>query len=609
MKRNIFLSIVCLLSLVALGSCSKLLEEPQKGVVAIETFYQTDEDAQGALVYMYDTMAQQLARAQGEGIFSYFFGLYEMPSDDIYGAGEFFGDNDQFGGQLNEFRFDTANPVVSGMYKSWYQIIYAANLIIDHFDGELADTPVKRQCLAEARAARAYAHMMLAIGWNRPPLVDHVLEGADRPTQYEGTHEELLEWCAREAEAAANDLAERASVNDKDGTARITKGMAWTTAGKAYLFAGNWNKAKENLKKVISSGKYALVPSDRIRETFHVAGEGNEEIIFATNVLPNNNIGDWNGRIQKTGWMQFDIWGWRNDHWADNALPGSLAVKGGWGLIGVREDFAKALIENDGFDSARRKAWILKYDPEVLYAPGYPSDNNYWVSKTIMVNGEEKPNPKYLPDRPKYIEKVNGKDTTFTNDVTKDIGRGIKSYTFGQGEYLHYKRVTDNADMDGWYSHMNTNVYRLAEVYLMYAEACARTSDNDGLQYLNAIQTRAESKTVSTSLTLDAVKKEKRFEMWMEGVRWPDMVRWSIQDGDTGIFESVKNNGRNIPSLYDAFWTKGEPTHRIYVEYEDCPSKQDVGFKAGKNEWFPYPFAETSINPEIGQNPGWGSAE
>ena len=155
MKRNIFLSIVCLLSLVALGSCSKLLEEPQKGVVAIETFYQTDEDAQGALVYMYDTMAQQLARAQGEGIFSYFFGLYEMPSDDIYGAGEFFGDNDQFGGQLNEFRFDTANPVVSGMYKSWYQIIYAANLIIDHFDGELADTPVKRQCLAEARVARA----------------------------------------------------------------------------------------------------------------------------------------------------------------------------------------------------------------------------------------------------------------------------------------------------------------------------------------------------------------------------------------------------------------------------------------------------------------------
>ena len=579
MKRYI-ISIFCLLSLLAVGSCSKLLEEPQKGVVAIETFYQTDEDAQAALVYAYDVMAQQLARAQGEGIFSAFFGLYEMCSDDIYGAGEFFGDNDQFGGQLNEFRYDQANTVVTSMYKAWYQIIYAANLVIDHFDGELADSQIKKQCVAEARVIRAYAHMMLAIAWNRPPLVDHVLEGSAKPTQYEGTHEELLEWCAKECEAAVNELGERKSTADKDGTARITKGMAWTTAGKAYLFAGNWAKAKENLKKVISSGKYALVPSDRIRETFHVAGEGNEEIVFATNVLPNNNIGDWGGRIQKTGWMQFDIWGWRNDHWGGNGKPES--VKGGWGLIGVREDFASDLVANDGYDSARRKAWIRKYDPEILYEMPYATDGNMTL--------EEK---------------------------KKDPNRGIKSYTFGQGEYLHYKRVTDNADMDGWYSHMNTNVYRYAEVLLMYAEACARTSDNDGLQYLQAIQNRAKSKTVSSSLTLDAVKKEKRFEMWMEGCRWPDMVRWSIQDNDKSIFNSVINSGKNIPSLYDHFFdadADGNPVstttaeHSIYIKYDACPSGQRVGFQAGKHEWFPYPFAETSINPEIGQNPGWGGS-
>lgn len=579
MKRYISVSLVCGLSLLALGGCSKLLDEPQKGVVPFESFYKSNEDAQGALVYMYDVMAQQLARSQGEGIFSAFFGLYEMPSDDIYSAGEFFGDNDNHGGQLNEFRYDSANSNIGNMYKSWYQIIYAANLVIKYFDGELADTQVKKQCVAEARVARAYAHMMLAILWNRPPLVDHVLEANELPGQYEGTHEELLEWCAKEAEDAVNDLTERASVSDKDGTARITKGMAWSTAGKAYLFAGNWTKAKENLKKVITSGKYALVPSDRIRETFHVAGEGNEEIIFATNVLPNSNIGDWSGRIQKTGWMQFDIWGWRNDHWGGK--PAS--VKGGWGLVGVREDFAADLVANDGYDSARRKAWIRKYDPEVLYEMPYDGE------PAGMTLAEKK----------------------------KDAGRGIKSYTFGQGEYLHYKRVTDNSDMDGWYSHMNTTVFRLAEIYLMYAEACARTSDNDGLKYLQDIQNRAQSKTVSSTLTLDAVKKEKRFEMWMEGCRWPDMVRWSIQDNDKSIFDSVKNSGKNIPSLYDHFFdadADGNPVatttseHSIYIKYDDCPSKQEVGFKAGKHEWMPYPFSETSTNPNIGQNPGWGGA-
>jgi len=575
MKRYFSISTVCVLSLLALGSCSKMLEEPQKGVVAIEDFYQTDDDAKGALVYVYDVMARQLARGD-EAIFSPFFGVYEMPSDDIYSAGEFFGDNDQHGGQLNEFRYDSANSNITRMYQGWYKIIYAANLVINYFDGELADSQVKKQCVAEARVIRAYAHMMLAIAWNRPPLADHLLEANELPSQYEGTHEELLIWCAQEAEAAVNDLTVRSSKADKDATARVTKAMAWSTAGKAYMFAGEWNKAKENLKKVVTDDNYALVPSERIRETFHVEGEGNEEIIFACNVLPNSNIDDWSGRIQKSGWMMYDIWGWRNDHWGGKPT----SVKGGWGLIGVREDFAADLVANDGYDSARRKAWIRKYDPEVLYEMPYDTDGDMTL--------EQK---------------------------KKSADRGIKSYTFGQSEYLHYKRVTDNSDMDGWYSHMNTNVFRLAEIYLLYAEACARTNDNDGLQYLNKIQNRAKSKTVSSSLSLDAVKKEKRFEMWMEGCRWPDMVRWSIQDNDKSIFNSVINSGKHIPSLKDHYYdadADGKPVstttaeHSIYVTYDDCPSGQDVGFKAGKHEWMPYPFAETSINPNIGQNPGWG---
>ena len=62
----------------------------------------------------------------------------------------------------------------------------------------------------------------------------------------------------------------------------------------------------------------------------------------------------------------------------------------------------------------------------------------------------------------------------------------------------------------------------------MYAEACAQTDDADGLglQCLQDVQNRAGSDYVSTQLTLEDVKKEKSFEMWLEGVRFPDMVRW-----------------------------------------------------------------------------------
>ena len=83
--------------------------------------------------------------------------------------------------------------------------------------------------------------------------------------------------------------------------------------------------------------------------------------------------------------------------------------------------------------------------------------------------------------------------------------------------------------------------------------------------------------------------------MWIEGVRFPDMVRW----GDT---DSVVNNGKNIPTTYDAYFTKGESKHRLYVEYSN-PNLGETGSKKGIHEYFPYPLDETSINPNIKQNP------
>lgn len=605
-------------------SCESMLDIPQKGVISTDDFYQTDEDAEGAMVAAYDLFAQNVARANGESIISPYLILFNLPGDDIYAAGEFYGDND-FLGEINDFRFDANAQLVTSMYKGYYKIIYGANLVIDHFK-DAADSNVKKRVVAEARVMRAWAHMMLAIGWDVPPLVDRVLGAAEKPyncnTDPENpkTHEELLEWCATEALAAVPDLRERASTADKDGTCYITKGFANFVAGKAYVFANNMSAAKAPLKAIISSGKYALVPSNRIRETFHLAGEGNEEIIFASNIRNNASIGDWGGKIQKTVWMHMDIAGWRTDHWGGKPNQ----IKGGWGAIGVREDFATALINNDGWDSPRRKAWILKYDPEVLYDMEYPSDATpWWLDPKDPRSGK----PEYA-GRGHYIESIvprvdgnnnpvlDGKgnqiiDTTFTDDKTKDFQRGISSYLYGQSEYLEYKRQTDPADMDFWYSTINVLVARYAEVLLLYAEACAATNDSDGLQYLNAIQDRAGSAHRSTACTLAEVQNEKRFEMFMEGCRWPDIVRWGMTDG-------LVNNGKEIPYMYDQKFAvaKGDAKtprtektvdHTIYIYYtgKDNAGKT-VGFQKGKHEHFPFPgSAAIAINENLTQNPNW----
>lgn len=575
MKKS-FIPLICATALLTV-SCSDKLEIPQKGVVAYEDFYKTDEDAEGALVAMYDVFAQNIARPNGESIICPYIALFNLPGDDVYAAGEFYGDND-FNAQINEFRFDANAQLVVSMYKGFYQMIYGANLVIDNFSGNKADTEIKKRAVAEARTIRAWAHMMLAIGWGTPPLIDKVI--VDAPSNYNGTQEELLAWCGKEALAAVADLRERTSTADKNGTSYVTKGFAQYVAGKAYLFAGDYEEAEAALKPLVTSDKYALVPGDRIRETFHLVGEGNEEYIFAANINNNPAIGDWAGKIQKTTWMHMDIWGWRTDHWGGTP---SL-VRGGWGGLGVRADFAEALIANDGYDSYRRRAWVKQFDPEVLYEMAYPTD----TTQTLE-------------------QKKQGSD------------RGIKTYLYGQSEYLQYKRVSDNADYDNWYSTLNVLIARQAEAYLMYAEAAARTSSTSddalGLQLLNDVQNRAGSQKVSATLNLQDVKEEKRFEMFMEGCRWADLVRYYKVDGDQTVINNLKDNGKDVPQLYDTFWGEvkdGSTTypktaeHNIITIMQHPNAGKKVGFDENIHTLFPFPGAAVmAINPNMDQNDGY----
>lgn len=534
------------------SACEDRLNIEQKGVIPYESFYQTDDDAENAANNLYQSFCLNIAG--NEGIYVALPVLFNEAGDDMLAAGQMYGDND-FAAQINEFRYDSQNEVIKNTYWGLYGVIYDCNLILDNFE---PTSTIKKRVCAEARTLRAWSHLMLAIGWNCPPLVDHVLSIEDKPGNYEGGHEALLEWCATEAESAVADLDERESPDDMVGASKVTKGFALTVAGKARLFKGDYAGAKANLKQVIDSKKYELVPTERWANLFHASGDLCEEMIFQANCLDNAAVGDWDNKIQRTSWMWIQFWNWRTDKLASKP---SFIGTDGWGGHSIRADFAERMLANDG-DSPRRKATFLTGD-EFLYE--------------MKWSGAE--------------------DLTREQLETSDQ-IGIKDPTglYGFAGYFAHKFVPWQEDNEkGWYGFKNLTIFRYAEVLLMYAEACAQTNDSDGLQYLQAIQERAGSAHVSTELTLDEVKNEKAYEMWLEGVRFPDMVRWGDTDG-------VVNNGKDIPSTMDAFFSKGEPKHRLYVEYSN-PNKGQTGFVKGKHEYFAFPFAVTSINPNIKQNP------
>jgi hypothetical protein len=183
-----------------------------------------------------------------------------------------------------------------------------------------------KQCVAEARVMRAYLHLMLAMSWNRPPIIDRLQEGDDRPANAE-SQAQVLEWVISECEKAiaSGALPKRNGTGDKDATARMTKGFAQFVAGKAAMFNNDAATAKKYLGDLINSGDYALIPSEEYWTNFHVAGDGNSETIFEPNFIEDpaytNNAWGSGQPIMRGRWMVANVFCWRTDALASQPLP------------------------------------------------------------------------------------------------------------------------------------------------------------------------------------------------------------------------------------------------------------------------------------------------
>ena len=578
-------------------SCEDQLDIEQKGVISSENYYQTDADAEAALVAAYEGfMCNVVGRNHdggGPGIYTPYKIITNMCGDDVLYASGNYGDH-EFSGMLNEFRYDAEAEVPKFMYTGLYLSVYTCNLVTDHFQ-KAADTPVKKRCVAEARVLRAFDYFLLANLWNNPPFIDHVLAGTDLPyncnkdPENPMDHKQLIQWVAKECEEAAADLDERKGTDDKDGAVKVTKGFAWALAGKAYLFAGEYDKAKTALKKVIDSGKYALVPGDRYMDNFHIEGDGNEEKVFEINFEYNAGKGSWDGMIQRSSWMESNAWNWRAGNFVKSPQSVYSGIDG-WGGLGVPQWFGDEFYANDG-DSYRFKA-TLKHIDDAVYKMEYadPALNAMSVE-----------------------EKMKSKEVGINDPV-----QGLYDNSF----WLAFKQIIRKADTDGnkYGDNIRLNNYvvmRYAEVLLNYAEACLNTGDqSEAKKYINMIQERAGSKTISQTVDMDVLKKEKSYELWLEGCRWFDVMRWK----DTKAIERLKNVGSDCPHLFDKLfrapkaddrkvtWEHGTEANSRFYTVSTSAAKDagfEVGFKEGKHEFFPYPQTVKDKNPNLEQNPGW----
>jgi hypothetical protein len=187
--------------------------------------------------------------------------------------------------------------------------------------------------------------------------------------------------------------------------------------------------------------------------------------------------------------------------------------------------------------------------------------------------------------RPEAVERyaggANSTDQRAAMIQTSGRTEGIANIGSSNNGYAlrKYRNVTSGGSTGSNLTFPDTDypLYRLADAYLLYAEAVLRGgggSRSTALGYVNQIRTRNSAGTISDAeLTLPFILDERGRELLWEGMRRQDLIRF-------GVFSSA------------GIWTwKGNVQG----------GKTTEAFR----DLYPIPANELSANPTLKQNPGY----
>lgn len=296
---------------------------------------------------------------------------------------------------------------------------------------------------------------------------------------------------------------------------------------RVYLYMEDNAKAKEYADKVISSGKFTLLSSDKLKTYGESVPENNSETIFAIKFVK-------------------DI-----DYDPGYSIGAMYSVVGGygWGEMYASRPYLELIRK---YPSDVRNSFISpQYDPKSTDVMAYYiSDDNMSTGVVVTKSGTDY----------NYVE--NGVTKTLSK---KSNGAGDFEYTINVGgkdrKVLIDRKMADRngylkyyimkwTGQEGIAQLFSPVISRLSEVYLIRAEANAKLGNTTAaLADVNVIRTRASIPTEGLWTTanlngksaLDVVLEERQLELAWEGHRKFDVFR----------------NGRTLDRLYPGVHLSG----------------------------------------------------
>ncbi|MCB1322056.1 MAG: RagB/SusD family nutrient uptake outer membrane protein, partial [Leptospiraceae bacterium] len=194
-----------------------------------------------------------------------------------------------------------------------------------------------------------------------------------------------------------------------------------------------------------------------------------------------------------------------------------------------------------------------------------------------------------------YLYQIVHRDPNDENIVLESASatlNNLKKYIVGSAEDNEGKVTTGQAVA------INQYVLRLADVYLIYAEAAMgaanSTTDPTALQYFNAIRNRA-GLPAKSSLTWEELLWERRMEFGLECMYWFDLKRYYYRSPNEMVY-MMSNQRRDFTYQRDQSNTAAdENSIDGYILYESSAGGT-VPFRP-ENIDLPIPASEQLANP------------
>lgn len=495
---------------------------------------------------------------------------------------------------------------------AWYAI-RKANLGIANLNNLVSATEEERDLIeGQLYFFRAWFHFMVMEWWGGMPYIDTVLPTDQTPTLPRLTWQECAEKCVADFDHAAAllpidwDETTAGKVTLGKNNMRINKIMALAYKGKTLLWAGsplmNWasggareynvelcKRAAEALGEALqlseSTGRYELADFSQYNDIFLLHNSngtlnGLKEAIFQENLLDYTARWRWNmindfrpQSIESSGIKCFPTANYVNYFGMQNGYP--------------IEDMTKADAES-GYDPTH--PWKNR-DPrfyKVIMFDGvkFKSTGGASGSVELFTNGRES-------------EEVNPNKGCFTGYMNSKLCPQLMNTVDGYKE--------NNI--------MILNLMRLADVYLMYAEAAAvgygspqgkaTTYSLTAEDAINKVRDRAGVAHVldkflgSTTDFLSEVRRERAVELAFEGFRFMDLRRWMLLTQSPYTLKTKIEFDRADPDNYnyDAPEENAIKNLREVVLFE----RQYTD----RHYWYPLLRKDVNIYEGFNQNPGW----